>query len=287
MRVDEYNSHSSQLQRYREALRTLEERGVRIADGCRLRTYEKRLNQLICDPRPAVEVELVYAASFDLREIDEITEIIKYLPPALDSTVLDLLRKLGSGSDHPDDETSAPAREAQYELYLGAVFRRAGIPTRHGVPDLIAHWRNQDYFVEAKRPASPKKLDDRLRSAIHQARKLPRPGIIAICADQLIRPKNTLMTVKTFNDLSPAVDELLTEFKLRNTQVLRGRLASEQSVAAILWTARIPARISVTGHSSLGTAIQLDQVTMVRTPEIDFAASTIEAYQKAQGKQVP
>jgi hypothetical protein len=72
MRLDEYNTFKSLLPRYRAALRRLEENGVRVADGCRLRSYETRLNQLLLDPRPAVEAELVFVATFDLREIDEV-----------------------------------------------------------------------------------------------------------------------------------------------------------------------------------------------------------------------
>ena len=192
MRIDEYNSFKSLLARYRTALRRLEENGIRVADGCRLRSYEIRLDRLLRDPRPAVESEVVFAATFDLREIDEIIEIIEQLPDSPDSGSLQLLRKLAGGNDHPDDDSSAPAREAQYELYLGAVLRRAGISAKHGAPDLVANWQGEEFFIEAKRPASERRFDDRLRSAVHQIRRLPRPGIIAICADQLLRPTGSL-----------------------------------------------------------------------------------------------
>jgi hypothetical protein len=280
MRIDEYNSFESLLLRYRTALKLLEDSGIRVADGCRLRSYEIRLDQLLCDSRAAVEPEIVFAATFDLREIDEVIEIIDHLPDLLDAETLQLLRKLASGNEHPDDDSSAPAREAQYELYLGAVLRRAGISVKHGAPDLVASWQGQDFFIEAKRPASEKRFDDRLRSAVHQIRRLPRPGIIAICADQLLRPKGSLMNVRSHDALAPAVQGLLYTFMLSHAQILRHRLDGEP-IAAVLWTARLPARIDATGHSALGTSLHLDMLYS-GTPEVDFASAALTAYQEAQ-----
>ena len=44
MRVDEYNSFSSLLQHYARCVSRLEQVGVRVAEQCRLRTYERRLH---------------------------------------------------------------------------------------------------------------------------------------------------------------------------------------------------------------------------------------------------
>jgi hypothetical protein len=285
MRIDEYNSFESLLHRYRAALRRLEGNGIKVADGCRLRSYEIRLDQLLRDPRAAVEPEVVFAATFDLREVDEVIEITDHLPDSLDTEILQLLRKLASGNEHPDDDSSAPAREAQYELYLGAVLRRAGISVKHGAPDLVASWLGEDFFIEAKRPASEKRFDDRLRSAVHQIRRLPRPGIIAICADQLLRPTGGLMGVKTHNDLASTVQGLVGSFILGHAQILRHRLDGEQ-VAALLWTARLPARIDSTGHSALGTSLHLEMLSP-GTREVDFASTAIRAYQDAQNNTNP
>jgi hypothetical protein len=259
MRVDEYNSFAAQLKRYGSALGRLESMHIRLADGCRLRAYQKRLTQLTIDPRSAVESQLVFTATYDLREIDEINEIVENLPATLDTATFDLLQRVASGSEHPDDELDAPAREAQYELYLGTILRRGGIPARHGKPDLVASWHDEEFFIEAKRPTSAKRFDDRLRSAVHQARVLVRPGIIAISLDQLVRPTERLMVVDDFDTLAPAVDDLVTKFVLEQAHILRKRLTNEP-VAALLLTARVPARIASTGHSSLGTSIQLHRL---------------------------
>ena len=285
MRVDEYNSLCSQLHRYSKALARLEQSGVRVAEQCRLRTYERRLSQLVVDPRAAVEADLVFTASFDLREVDEIVEIVEHLPTSVDESTLDLLGKLTGGNNHPDDDATATARDAQYELYLGTILRRAGISVHHGAPDITANWREEDFFIEAKRPGSPKRLDDRLRSAVHQLRKLPRPGIIAISADQLLRPDGSLLTVELHDQLAPAVDGLLRAFIIEHGYIMRNRLGNER-FGALLWTARLPARISSTGHSALGTSLLLERDSP-ESPEATFASVAVDAYFEAQKNSHP
>ena len=188
MRVDEYNSFESLLRRYSSGLTRLMGSGVRVSERSRLRSYERRLKGLLVYPRPTIETSKAFAASVDLREIDEIIEIVENLEASIDAPTFELLNKLTGGNDHPDGEASSAARDAQYELYLGTVLRRAGTPVCHGAPDITAKWQGEDFFIEAKRPGSARGLDGRLRSAVHQLRKLSRPGILAVSADQLLRP---------------------------------------------------------------------------------------------------
>ena len=280
MRIDEYNSFSSLLQRYARALSRLERIGVRVAEQCRLRTYERRLSQLVVDTRSEIGVDLVFNVTFDLREIDEIIEIVENLPDSIDSSIAELLVKLTGGNDHPDDDASAAARDAQYELYLGTVLRRSGIPVCHGAPDITATWQGEEFFIEAKRPGSPKRLDDRLRSAVHQLRKLSRLGVVAISADQLLRPPGGLLTVELHDQLALGVDSLLRTFIVKHAHIMQSRLGKEP-FAALLWTARLPARIRSTGHSALGTSLLLERDSP-ELPEAIFASAVMDAYISAQ-----
>jgi len=257
VRIDEYDSFESLLSRYRHCMSALTLKGIGIGGTSRLRTYEQRLEQAIIDPRTAVEPELIAAATFDLREIDEIIEIVNYLPNQPDRATLDLLRKLSGGADHPDDEIGAASREAQYELYIGTVLRRAGLPVKHGEPDLVVGWKGRDFFIEAKRPSSPDRVDDRLRSAIHQIRRLPTAGIIALSLDQVLKPPGGLLIVKSFDDISATVVRLVQGFVADNSRIWRNRLIG-QPVSALLMTARIPGYVTQTGHSALGSNLHVE-----------------------------
>jgi hypothetical protein len=239
------------------------------------------LNGLLVYPRPTIEASKAFAASFALREIDEIIEIVENLPALIDAPIFELLNKLTGGNDHPDGEASSAARDAQYELYLGTVLRRAGIPVCHGAPDITAKWQGEDFFIEAKRPGSARGLDGRLRSAVRQLRKLSRPGVLAVSADQLLRPSGGVLEVELHDELTSAVDDLLRRFIIGHGQILRKRLGNER-LAALLWTARLPAQIGCTGHLALGTSILLERDSP-ESPEACFASIAMDAYLKAQG----
>ncbi|MFZ1983332.1 MAG: hypothetical protein WAU91_02895, partial [Desulfatitalea sp.] len=223
---------------------------------------------------------------FDLREIDEIIEIVNHLPNRLDQATLGLLRKLSGGTDHPDDEIGAVSREAQYELYMGTVLRQAGLLVKHGAPDLVAAWRGKDFFIEAKRPSSPDRVDDRLRSAIHQIRRLPTTGIIALSLDQVLRPPGGLLTVKSPDDISATVVRLIQDFVADHSRVWRNRLTG-QPVSALLMTARIPGYVTQTGHSALGSNLHVELLSTGENSDTqEFIKYAFAAYGRAQSETV-
>lgn len=283
--MDEYNDFSSLLKRYRTALVQLENLGVRIASASRLRSYERRLQQILDDPRPEVEEDLVFALAFDLREIDEVIEIVDFLPAPPDQEVFRLLCQLQGGGDNSDREDATSAREAQYELYLGTVLRRAGITATHGAPDLVADWGQRLHYIEAKRPSSPARLDDRLRSAVHQVRRLPRPGVIALSLDQIVRPEGAILSAPELSLVAPEVQRRVDRFVLARATTWRNRLAGEP-VDAMLLTARVPARLTSTGHLVLGTSVQVEVLTdrSDDTDRAEFCSRAARAYLAAQAK---
>jgi hypothetical protein len=228
-----------------------------------------------------VDVDLVFRAAFALREIDEINEITEHLPRQPDAELNKLLVRISGGTDNPDEESTAEAREAQYEAYLGTVFRRAGMTTIHGKPDLTVRNNGVDYYVEAKRPGSARRVDDRVRSAVHQLREAPRAGVIALSLDQVIRPMGSILSAPTFDAIAPDVARLVNGFVVANSHLWRNRLTSEP-VEAVLLTARLPARLAQTGHLVTGTNIHLEPISPV-SPEVGvFLEAALEAYMQSQ-----
>ena len=280
MRVDEENSFEFQLARYRRALAGLGEMGIPAMPGSRLRVYEQELVSIIEDPRPSIEEDTIYSLAFTLREVDEIVDIVEWLPANVDASTRDLLRKMRGGANNPDEEAGDAAREAQYELYLGSVFRRAGIPAVHGKPDLSAPFQGQNFFIEAKRPGKIERVDDRLRHAVNQFRVLAQAGVIALSVDQVIRPKKTLLNVPEPGDLANAVATILQRFVLQHMNVWRNRLSGEP-VHVLLLTARVPAWIMSTGHVSLGTNLHLEPLAADDDAVVQFARQTIGQYLSA------
>lgn len=284
MQADEYNDFPSLLLRYKNALARLESLGVRVSASSRLRKYASRLETAIDDPRPAVEEEFIFAMAFALREVDEIIELVEHLPRTLDPATLRLLRDVHRGAEHPDDDdASSSARESQYELYLGAVLRRAGLPARHGSPDLVAEYNGRDHYIEAKRPSSAQRVDDRIRSAVHQLRRLSRPGIIALSLDQVLRPPRSILSAPALWALAPEVARRVQQHVVENLPMWKARLRNEP-VDAVLLTTRVPGRLESTGHLVLGSSLHIEMISAEDTESssASFIRHAAQAYLAAQ-----
>ena len=63
------------------------------------------------------------------------------------------------------------------------------------------------------------------------------------------------------DQLALTVDSLLRSFIVEHSYILRNRLGKEP-FAALLWTARLPARIGSTGHSATQTLLQLNSSSL-------------------------
>jgi len=245
--------------------------------------YENLLAGVLDDPSPEVDERIVFALAFVLREVDEIIEITEHLPNAPDEELLRLLRLLPEGTDLPDDETGAKSREAQYELYLGTIFRRGGLKAVHGHPDLTVLHAEREFYIEAKRPGNESRVDDRVRSAVHQLRGALASGMIAISLDQVLRPRQSILEAPALAYIAPEVAKLVARFVQERTHMWNSRLRSEP-VDALLITARVPARLLSTGHLVIGTNIHVVPISQTGPEVSAFLEAAVNAYQEVQAR---
>src|SRR5262249_50585828 len=86
-----------------------------------------------------------------------------------DSTLLEL------------DKEWTPGRDAQFELYVAAVCKQAGLlPVEYREPDVVFSIGNLRYCIAAKRPKSIRAIDDCLRDACKQISCRILSGFIAM-----------------------------------------------------------------------------------------------------------
>jgi len=281
MQADELVSWATLLPKFREVLLKLRSLGLHVSDTSRWKKYEGYFEEALRDPEAPLAEWLVLSLAFAVREADEMIEILTHVPDPADSATLKLLREVVKGTPMPDDEKSAPGRENQYELYLGTVLRQAGISACHGNPDLAATFDGHTYFIEAKRPSSLSRVDDRVRSAMKQIRRLGKPGIIAVCLDQVIRPPRGLLFVRHFSDLAPAVAQLVDEFVIKTARIWRSRVDPEL-IGGVLMTARVPAQIIASGHLAIGTNHRIELFGDEPREPSKFLAAVVAAYLRAQ-----
>jgi hypothetical protein len=270
------------LARYRVAIGGLEGRGVRISSTSRLRLFESLLAEVVDDARPYVEVEFANQLSFALRDIDEIAAIVASLPEEIDGATRLLLSKLPAGAAFPDDEAGSFAREAQYELFLGLVARSAGFEVAHGKPDLTIWDGDIRLSLEAKRPSSGKRVDDRVRVAVRQLRRVEGARLMAISFDEVARDKDKILVVRDNKSLGPVVKRLLVDSVAQHAHSMQNRLRGS-AVAALLISARVPARIESTGHTALGTGLHVQALVERSHPAVVAIERLSVAYTASLG----
>ena len=208
----EFNDYSTLLPRYRAALARLASWGVTVPDTSRLKRYERDLASLNSQLPQPVPFPLALRLAHVLRELDEIVEIAESFSRHPNATELSLLKRLDAGTDIPEVEGGDTAREAQYELYLRAVFVGSGLQVEVGDPDLSLLLGTNPYSVEAKRPGSPPRFDERLREGRSQIEAKGSPGLVAISLDRLVAVPDGLLRVQSLASLGSAVSNLVADY---------------------------------------------------------------------------
>ena len=178
-------------------------------------------------------------------ELEQLYLIVSELtrPPALDN--LDgPMHKLLAGHALPQAETHAISRDTQFELYIAAVFRRAGYKVRLDEPDVILQVRGSTVGIAAKRPKTPKKIERRLREARNQIERVGKPGIVAIDVSVVQNPRNGIIVVDH-------PDELY--------------LPTKASADALLDSNRDMVMSAVAGTHTFGIIVQSSALALVRS----------------------
>ena len=206
----ELHSFEATLSQYEIALARLQDWGLQLSPTSRIARYRDLLRESVeRDPPYATQRDLE-RLSFVLLEISEIIEIVE----AFETPSPRSLRRLAllvKGGIHPDDETSSPGRDAQYELWLRAFLRRKGLPCLLWDPDLRLGWKGTTIPLEAKRPGSLRSLDDRYRKALRQLDPYPQGGIVAISLDLLLRPRGKVLYAESPLEASKSMDLLFLD----------------------------------------------------------------------------
>jgi len=94
----------------------------------------------------------------------------------------ELVKKCLGDSTLPEaDKQRTPGRDAQFELFVAATCKRAGlVPVEYSEPDVVFSIGNLRYCIAAKRPKSIKAIDNCLRDACDQISREKLPGLIAM-----------------------------------------------------------------------------------------------------------
>ncbi len=275
---DELGNFDETLIKYKQTLEKLRSFGVRISDQSRLISYQRRLEALTMQPGDPLSVSWENADEmlFCFREMDELINIIDSFTEEPSSSELERLRLLPGGTANPDDGTSTKAQDAQYELFLRAMYSYSGIDIQMGIPDILLSDGPFVIPIEAKRPSSSSRLDDRLREAVHQLDTQKCFGVVAISLDHVIRPRGGFLVVDDKSYLAAAVASLVKTYIMENIRTIAKRVRNRPKVSALLFTFRTPARESNTNLTLLGSNIHTEPLSDPSLPNFPVLQAFIK-----------
>lgn len=253
------DSNEAVLEDLDEALRRMAEWGLTVPEKSRFRRYRERLAGLMASPLGMAPVSEIQQHQFDYREIDEMIAIVGSFKSRPAQQALARLDIMISGQEGPDAEPSSAGRDAQWELYLRALLRRVGVPAFLGNPDITARILGRDVPIEAKRPKSEERLDDRLRKGVSQLRTAGVAGVVAFSLDRAIRQGRGLLSGPTPAAVEVEVMRLVREMVNRNLRQITARVAG-RPVLGLVFQARIPTWCEQPGQYRLVTHGHLELV---------------------------
>ena len=267
MKYDTDSNLEEILARYRRTLDLLRDFGIRLPDSSRLCVYHKRMASTLSQQGQQLVLKGQQADQilFDSREMDEISLIVENLQTNPTATELAKLQVMVGGSENPDSDHTTKARDTQFELFLYAAFRNAGAIVNLEEPDLIVSSEGIVFPIAAKRPTSRERIDDKLRRAVSQLERSDRLGVAALSLDQVIRPREAILSVPDRDSLGPSVQLEMHKFLSSNLRTIVKRVRNKP-LAALLFVLRSPARAQDTNLSLLGSALNLAPIDALEQP---------------------
>lgn len=230
------------LNRLERSLTQLDCWGIRVAPGSRLAEYVRTLRFAL--QQTEADQRFLERLSFAILDISEVTEIVESIGTPSERAFT-RLSSMATGGYHPDDETTSPGRDAQYELWLCAFLAQRGIPAELADPDISIAWNGQTIPVEAKRPKSHDAVDVRFRKALKQLDAFPEGGVVALSLDLLLRPPGEVLFAESPADASRKMDHVFDEHCRRVLNPTAStRRAPGRNAVGLLFTAKIPAFVS-------------------------------------------
>jgi hypothetical protein len=105
------------------------------------------------------------------------------------------IRDLIAGNYDPAlDGPGKRTRDREFELFIAAVARRAGIEVLLEEPDITLRTAGIDWSVAAKRLSSPKRVEQNIRKAAEQIQLAGRPGFAFLDVTRILDPSQVVVT---------------------------------------------------------------------------------------------
>lgn len=240
--------------------------GIRVPPGSRFTAHTKVAELLAARASADVlrlddPVARVYGA-LELREFCATMEVLLAEQPS--RACLETINMALAGPvlpQHEDGASSRP-RNAQFELALGAMCKRAGLPVTWAEPDVVTVFDGRRVGFAAKRLASKRTLQQNVTKAQEQIARARLWGVIAVDISRPAHPSNQPVPAADRQAIERANEEYFAEFERVHVPEIRNWIKS-RNVLGTLVRLRVHAHIPGLGVSTHQTHF----ITEVHEPD--------------------
>ena len=175
------------------AIERFETVGVRVPQYGRLREYAKQFEHAVraieTGEAGRLNLEYLHRALLDVTELSLIAEQFATATPVSGFRYA-ADRAMKGGKLLGDEKNQSSARDFQFELFIGAIFKRGGYDVSFEEPDVIVRGDFGDVVIAAKRPRSMDNLPRLFEDADKQIDRSGKPGLVAIDISFLLMPND-------------------------------------------------------------------------------------------------
>ena len=194
LRIRKWNEIADTLERI---LNRLVAGGIHIDDSSRLRQYVKLMREEGSSLEDRARLELMSQIRSDADEIVNAVEHLSATPEVPGWQRLFERIKRGPLFPAPFDDK---AREAQVELFLGAVMRSTGAEVSFAGADAQAVYREHLISFEAKRPSSLTNYGHNVKGGRNQLGRAGGTGVLFLDLSQLATEHARVNTVSSYDE---------------------------------------------------------------------------------------
>ncbi len=175
------------------AIERFETSGVRVPQHGRLREYAKQFEHAVraieTGEAGRLNLEYLHRALLDVTELSLIADQFATATP-VNGFRYAANRAMKGGKLLGDEKNQSSARDFQFELFIGAIFKRGGYDVSFEDPDVIVRGSFGDVGIAAKRPRSMDNLPRLFEDADDQIDRSGKLGLIALDISFLIMPND-------------------------------------------------------------------------------------------------
>lgn len=251
LRVDTW---ADKLARAVTALDELKSAGITVRPGSRLDRALSAVRRVVEGGPLALERvrgdREFHQGRYELGQAVRIVE--GWRPELKRSAVKRRLRRMLSDPELPEDSRDETAgRDAQFELYVGGIYRSAGFAAFLDEPDLVLANVAPPLGIAAKRVKSAAKVETRARDAARQIEGSTLPGVVVLDLTEVVAARRRLWEGPTDSAVAVDVANAGIEYLIQAARRVRGAGACPWLVGVLGF---VSALTVIHGHRALGDA---------------------------------